>query len=120
MDGLSVGPAYVVNVQAPRSVSRDQPFTVGQVVDFVEALPVGDANGDDVVNILDFAVLVREFGQSGDTLRADFREDGNLNVLDYSLLVAGNFGEFGTLAGTGLSGPEPVFLQSQPLLLASN
>ena len=117
--GLSVGPAYVVNVQAPRSVSRDQPFTVGQVVDF-EALPVGDANGDDVVNILDFAVLVREFGQSGDTLRADFREDGTLNVLDYSLLVAGNFGEFGTLAGSGLLGPEPVFLQSQPPLLASN
>ena len=75
----------------------------------------GGCSAIDVVNILDFAVLVREFGARGETLlRADFNEDGDLNVLDYSLLIAGNFGAFGPLAGTGLSGPEPTDVIAPP------
>ena len=52
--------------------------------------PPGDANGDNIVNILDFALLSRSFwksaGQDGFDARADFNGDGTINILDFALL----------------------------------
>ena len=118
IDGLSESASYFINVQAPRSLSKQLPYVHGRVLDFV--LPVGDANGDDVVNILDFAVLAREFGRTNEMLlRADFNEDSNLNVMEYSLLIAGNFGQYGPLAGTWQTGPNPVDLTPPAILVRS-
>jgi len=61
---------------------------------------VGDANGDDVVNILDFALLKASFGKStgqpGYDPRADFNGDGTVNATDF-VLMKSNFGRWGPL-----------------------
>jgi len=61
---------------------------------------VGDANGDDVVNILDFALLKASFGkttgQAGFDPRADFNGDGTINASDFALMKS-NFGRWGPL-----------------------
>ena len=54
-----------------------------------------DINQDGRVNILDFSLLVARFGQTGGSLgRADINGDGRVNILDFSLL-ANRFG-YGT------------------------
>jgi len=68
-------------------------------VDFNEQR-VGDANGDDVVNILDFALLKASFskttGQAGFDPRADFNGNRIVNATDFVLLKT-NFGKWGPL-----------------------
>jgi hypothetical protein len=67
---------------------------------------VGDANEDNVIDVIDYSVLRSTFGRSvGDPnydARADFNDDGTVDVTDYSLLRA-NFGSSGALplAGAG-------------------
>lgn len=51
----------------------------------------GDANDDGCVNLLDFEILRREFGQNGTSLLADFNNDNWVNLLDFSILLI-NFG----------------------------
>ncbi len=61
------------------------------------ALPVGDLNGDGVVNCADLAIIIASFGksvgQAGFDIRADVNGDGVVNILDLSaeakLLPAG-------------------------------
>ena len=61
---------------------------------------VGDANGDDVINITDFSLLKASFGkstgQSGFDARADFDGNGVVNITDFSYLKS-NFGKYGPL-----------------------
>ncbi len=61
-------------------------------------LRAGDANGDNLVDLLDFSALATSFNKtSGDTgfnASADFDGDGNVTTLDFSLLVS-NFNQQG-------------------------
>ncbi|MCL0097951.1 hypothetical protein M1O19_05475 [Dehalococcoidia bacterium] len=56
----------------------------------------GNANGDHVINMMDFSILVGSFGKAeGDEAfdrRADFDRNGIVNIADFSLLVD-NFGK---------------------------
>ena len=51
----------------------------------------GDANGDDVVDATDYALLQASFGRArGEAsfdARADFDRDGTVSILDFSLLT---------------------------------
>lgn len=53
----------------------------------------GDADGNRVVNVLDFQILANTFGSTTD-LRANFNTDTVVNILDYQIL-ANNFGMSG-------------------------
>ena len=61
-------------------------------------LPEGDANYDDQVDEKDFAVLKKAFdsrrGEKKYNRRADFNQDGKINILDFSLM-AKNWGKKG-------------------------
>ena len=64
----------------------------------------GDANNDNLVELVDFNILVMAFGvQPGDPgydARADFDRSTIVDIYDYTLLKR-NFGQL----GAGLSGP---------------
>ncbi len=55
---------------------------------------VGDLNGDNVVNALDYNILLADFGKTGTVgfTPADINKDGKVNILDYNLLSA-NYGK---------------------------
>jgi len=58
----------------------------------VRSTPVvlpGDANGDGMVNLVDFSLLATAFGTADSS--ADFNGDGFVNLVDFSILAA-NFG----------------------------
>ena len=63
----------------------------------------GDANNNDIVNVIDFHILKMTFGKSsGDTgfdRRADFNDNGAVNILDFNL-IKGNFGQEGAPPAT--------------------
>jgi hypothetical protein len=48
----------------------------------------GDANGDGVVDEIDFSLLMAQWGQTGSNLSADFNHDGTVDELDFSILMA--------------------------------
>lgn len=54
-------------------------------------LDVGDADGDGVVSLSDFALLKSQFGQQGDNLTADADRDGDVDLDDLGI-VRSNFG----------------------------
>ncbi|MBK8023210.1 MAG: hypothetical protein IPK19_17730 [Chloroflexi bacterium] len=104
-----VNGAFAVNLLTPGSyrvwVKADHTLAVAQTValaagdnSIVMGLREGDANGDNVVNIVDFSILAASFGraseQTGYDERADFHEDNLINIQDFSLL-ASNFGQSG-------------------------
>jgi len=70
---------------------------VTTTVDFGE-LRMGDANVDDLVNIVDFAILKGAIftweGQPGFDPRADFNGDEIINIMDFALIKS-NFGKWG-------------------------
>ena len=83
---LSRTTSYLVNAKSPHGISREQPWSAAVAstpLDFGPQ-PVGDTDGNDVVDIRDFVTLVYTFASTSD-LRADFNEDGVISVLDYSL-----------------------------------
>lgn len=114
-EGAIVG---IGNIFTPGS-ARDLVFQFSAVGG---AAIVGDANGDNAVNLSDFNILKANFGQSSAGLeQGDFNGDGDVNLSDFNLLKA-NFGQSGegggeggvfqgTVVYTGLSGaaavPEP-------------
>jgi hypothetical protein len=68
----------------------------GQTIDastvLLQYTLAGDANVDGVVNLLDFNVLARNFGQTGRRWsQGDFTYGGAVNLVDFNLLAA-NFG----------------------------
>jgi len=90
------------NSQKPTKISVNGYFidpTTGQtslpdarcVVQFKTAL-LGDLNGDTRVDILDYNILVANFGQIGANLIADITKDSKVDIFDYNVLVA-NFGK---------------------------
>ena len=68
--------------------------------------PDGDANGDGVVDLLDFDVLAQNFGQNtgAGAAAGDFNADGVVDLLDFDVL-AQNFG-----ASSPGTVPEPASL----------
>jgi hypothetical protein len=95
---------YDIGVKCPRSLSQ---LVTGVVLPAGATTPVdfgtlreGDANDDDVINGLDYAVLWSFFGQtSAEALdKCDFNRDGAVTGLDYSLLW-NNFGQIGEMYG---------------------
>ena len=78
------------------------PLTVGQTpVSGVQiALLGGDANGDNVIDIADFGILVSAYNSdagisgSGYDVRADFNDDGVVDIADFGILV-NNYGLHG-------------------------
>lgn len=54
-------------------------------------LPEGDANNDNVIDGKDFDILRKAFnkreGQAGYDRRADFNQDGRVDILDFSLMA---------------------------------
>ena len=58
----------------------------------------GDANNDNVINVLDFNIMKNTFGKSlgatGYDRRGDLNNDDVVNVLDFNL-QKGNFGQSG-------------------------
>ncbi len=82
------------NTSIPAGVTRDLD---GEQRVFAERVDLGadevvteivDLNGDGLVGFLDLAVLAHEWLQSGGSLRADFTEDGFIELLDYTKLAS--------------------------------
>ena len=74
--------------------------TGGDVAGVTALLRAGDANNDNLVDIIDFGVLVAAYNSdvgtpgSGYDFRADFNGDGFVDATDFGLLV-GNYGTSG-------------------------
>ncbi|WP_428387362.1 family 16 glycosylhydrolase [Mucisphaera sp.] len=66
----------------------------------IDALP-GDANTDGNVNLIDLSILAAHFNQPGPWTDGDFNADKTINLIDLSLLAA-NFGQ------SALPIPEPA------------
>ncbi|MGH7141151.1 MAG: chitobiase/beta-hexosaminidase C-terminal domain-containing protein [Minisyncoccia bacterium] len=49
---------------------------------------VGDINHDGKVDILDFSILMSEWGQTGSSVSADLNHDGVVDILDFTILLA--------------------------------
>lgn len=68
----------------------------------IPILRMGDANGDNIINIQDFSLLAAAFGSSNGQAAynsaADFNGDGLVNIADFSLLAA-SFGQVGSPGG---------------------
>ncbi len=59
----------------------------------------GDFNGDNIVDISDYAAVTQLFGSltsniSPEERLADLNQDGVVDIVDYSMVVV-NFGKFG-------------------------
>ena len=78
------------------------PLTVGQmpVSNVQVTLLGGDANGDNVIDIADFGIIVNAYNGdasisgSGYDIRADFNDDGVIDIADFGILV-NNYGLHG-------------------------
>jgi len=95
---------YDIGVKCPRSLSE---LVSGVVLPAGATIPVdfgtlreGDANNDDVITGLDYAMLWSFFGQTaGEALdKCDFNRDGAVTGMDYSLLW-NNFDQIGDMYG---------------------
>jgi len=73
----------------------------GSVAFYYLLPPLGDANGDDVVDFDDFAALRSAFGESGESLAADLDDDGDVDGDDLDILLA----TFGMVRSAGASPP---------------
>jgi len=113
------------NVHTLRNVKRnvviDGPVTID-----MGTLLEGDANGDNTVNILDFARLRSSYfldeGMPGFDPTADFDENDTINILDFGLLRSNYFTDgdievpsLALAAGAGLAATAPVTLTLVPL-----
>ena len=85
------------------------------VADFTLAFNffLGDANGDGLVNLLDFNILVSNFGQSPRTFdQGDFDFDGDVDLADFNIL-ASRFGQ-GLAPDGSLPGASGIFARPRP------
>jgi hypothetical protein len=96
---LSAG-VYTVKVKTPQYlrglVPGIQTITAGQVNTLpAVSLIAGDVNGDNVVNILDYNILMGCYSDllppvscnGGDEVLADLNDDGSVNQFDYNLFL---------------------------------
>lgn len=96
---LPIG-THTLWVKGTHTLALTQPVTLSQGGNTAatSALREGDADDNNVVNIIDFSVLAAAFGRASETPgfdpRADFNEDDFINITDFSLLAL-NFGQLG-------------------------
>ena len=86
---------YQIAVKYPNSLHAVQTVTLAAGANsvYMGILPMGDANDDNFVTLLDFSLLASTFNTDvSETLdgRADFNGDGFVTLLDFSIL-ASNF-----------------------------
>jgi hypothetical protein len=102
--GWVKGPQYLANVGTLTLAGA--PVTPAEF----GLLRVGDANGDNLVDIMDFTILRAAFGQgcgdAGYDPRAEFTDDCLVDVVDFTWLRS-NFGQFGPPQPTGLTFGRP-------------
>ena len=92
---------YQARVKGARTLAVTLPAMVTSDLSGLSAfLRVGDANGDNKVDVSDFEVLVNAYGSDTSAnyldydIRADFNGDGLVDTTDFGLLV-GNYGSVG-------------------------
>jgi len=100
--GIMAG-AYDIKIKESRALSTLKTGVVlgtGTVTVNFGELRVGDANNDDVINIVDFAILKGAIftweGQPDFDPRPDFNGEGVVNIMDFALMKS-NFGRWGPL-----------------------
>ncbi len=88
--------ARIRNLHTLRNVKRNV-VIAGPTTINMGTLLEGDANGDNMVNILDFGILRNSYfcdeGMSCFDPRADFDENNTINILDFGLLRGDYFME---------------------------
>ena len=47
----------------------------------------GDSNNDGASDILDFNILMVQWGETGTNLSGDFNSDGTVDLLDFNVLM---------------------------------
>lgn len=91
---------YLIKIKNPQTLAKAKEVEIGKKATEVDfgTLLTGDANDDNRVDFVDFAILLKSFnkraGQVGFDARADFNADGAVNILDFSLL-ASNYRKIG-------------------------
>lgn len=78
--------AYGINISAPTN-SGGGGGGGGSIVTTPTTL-IGDINGDGVVDIKDFNLLLVQWGQTGPSLSADLNHNGVVGIGDFTLLMA--------------------------------
>lgn len=112
---------------------RDQagnPGAAGAIGAFAVAVPLpGDATGDNVVNIADFAILASNFNRVPRGFdQGDFNYDGRVNIADFSVLASrfnqglpgGSIARGGGVAGAAVAGRWPSRPIAAPFTPASD
>lgn len=70
----------------PQNTSTPQPTGTTPTTGITPSGKPGDADGNNLVNILDFNILKGQFNQTGQNLSADFNNDSKVNLLDFEIL----------------------------------
>jgi carboxypeptidase family protein/dockerin type I repeat protein len=97
-NGMESG-AYTLTARAAGYLSAQAVFTLdaGQnLVLSAVSLTAGDTNGDDVVDLLDAALIASNFGSSAVVAQADLNHDGQIDVRDLTI-IGKRFGTAGPL-----------------------
>ncbi len=102
IEGVDPG-AYEIRVKNAKTLQIEKDVTLTSGVNTIAfgTLRAGDANDDNVVNLIDFSILRTTFGlaagQAGYDARADFNDNNQVNLLDFSLMRP-NFSQLGAHA----------------------
>lgn len=110
LDGVGPG-CYDFYLKTRHSLRRKQQFCVDvegvHWIDFTDngasPLSLGDANGDNEVNNVDFSIWLHELDSTGPELLADFNTDGVVSVVDFSIWRHNHFDR--DPKGDGWAGP---------------
>jgi hypothetical protein len=103
---LRPGPVHQVALKESRSLTKILRVSTEQESADFGILPMGDANDDDRVGLVDFSLLAACFGRaSGDAsfdTRPDFNGDRKISIRDFALLAM-NYGRSGDRFAAPLS-----------------
>jgi hypothetical protein len=100
LEGLTPG-TYDIRVKNAHTLANRPRVTLAPGANVVSfgTLKEGDANDDNCVTFADFEILADAFWPGYDP-RADFNQDGVVNILDFSMLRE-NFAVCGDIVVTG-------------------
>ncbi len=79
--------AYGINVSTPPASNGGGGGGGSVITTQNNTSVIGDINGDGVVNILDFNMLLVQWGKTGSSLSADLNHDGVVGILDFNILI---------------------------------